>query len=70
MNFTLVKGHYKVEFTFIPGEKNEKEDKYCVTQYQFLPGHLNYVPYSGKLVTAKEGNRLMMRLEKENYKYA
>ena len=69
MNYTLVKGHFKVEFKLIPGT-TAKEDMYNVTQYQFLPNHLNYIPYSGKTISAKEGNKLMMLLEKENYRYA
>ena len=61
MNYTFKKGHYKTLFTQLP------EGGYHVTQYQFLPDHLNWVPISGKKVTDEEATDLMKRLSKQEY---
>lgn len=61
MNYTLIKGQYRTVFTRLP------EGGYLITQYQFLPGHLNWVPYSSKQVTNQEAINLMQRLAKQNY---
>ena len=61
MNYMLVKGHYKTLFTKL------QEGGYHVTQYQFLPGHLNWVPFSGKKVTDEEAMELMQKLANQQY---
>lgn len=61
MNYALVKGHYKALFTKLP------EGGYHVIQYQFMPGHLNWTPISGKRVSQEEAVEIMQRLAKQNY---
>lgn len=61
MNYTLVKGHMKVVFTQL------LDGRYHVTQYQFLPQHNNWVPYSGETVTEKKAMDLMVQITRKEY---
>ncbi len=60
-NYAFIKGHYKTLFTALP------DGGYYITQYQFLPGHLNWIPYSGKKVSEEEAAAVMKRLAKQQY---
>lgn len=61
MNYTLTKGHMKVVFTKLV------DGTYHVTQYQFLPQHRNWVPYSGETVTAERAMELMEEVSRKDY---
>lgn len=61
MNYTLVKGHFRTVFTKLP------EGGYNVTQYQFMPGHLNWTPVSGKNVSEEEAKVLTQKLARQEY---
>lgn len=61
MNYSLNKGHMKAVFTELP------DGNYFVTQYQFIPGHQNWVPFSGEQVTAQKAMELMKKLSKKEF---
>ena len=43
------------------------DGRYHVTQYQFLPQHRNWVPYSGETVTADRAMELMEEVARKEY---
>lgn len=59
MNYVYNYGHTKTVFAELEG------GEFAVASYMYSPKHDNWVPFSGSVVSAKEAEKMMIRLTRK-----